>query len=103
LVSPALQRGEKGFHKFVTESCRDGARTLFMQEPTTRCLCPNKPFPSALFSLAATSGILFPYRRVVVYFPIRKMENCHAAQCLCVCRGEHPLCVDILVEMYFNE
>ena len=32
LVSPALQRGEKGFHKFVTESRRDGARTLFMQE-----------------------------------------------------------------------
>jgi hypothetical protein len=33
LVSPALQRGEKGFHRFVTESRRDGARTLFMQEP----------------------------------------------------------------------
>ncbi len=33
MVSPALQRGEKGFHKFVTESGRDGARTLFMQEP----------------------------------------------------------------------
>ena len=33
MVSPALQRGEKGFHKFVTESRRDGARTLFMQEP----------------------------------------------------------------------
>ena len=32
-VSPALQRGEKGFHKFVTESRRDGARTLFMQQP----------------------------------------------------------------------
>jgi len=26
-VSPALQRGEKGFHKSVTESRRDGART----------------------------------------------------------------------------
>jgi hypothetical protein len=25
--------GEKGFHKFATESRRDGARTLFMQEP----------------------------------------------------------------------
>ena len=33
MVSPALQRGEKGFHKFITESRRDGARTLFMQEP----------------------------------------------------------------------
>ena len=33
MVSPALQRGEKGFHTFVTESRRDGARTLFMQEP----------------------------------------------------------------------
>jgi hypothetical protein len=36
LVSPALQRGEKGFHKFVTESRRDGARTLFMQKPLAR-------------------------------------------------------------------
>ena len=33
MVSPALQRGEKGFHKFVTESRRDGAKTLFTQEP----------------------------------------------------------------------
>jgi len=33
LVSPALKRGEKGFHKSVTESRRDGARILFMQGP----------------------------------------------------------------------
>ena len=33
-VSPALQRGEKGFQKFVPESRRDGARILFIQEPT---------------------------------------------------------------------
>ncbi len=33
LVSPALQRGEKALHKFVTESRRDGARTLFNHGP----------------------------------------------------------------------
>ena len=33
MASPALQRGEKELHKLVTESRRDGARTLFMQEP----------------------------------------------------------------------
>jgi len=33
LASPALQRGKKGLHKFITESRRDGARALFMQEP----------------------------------------------------------------------
>ncbi len=33
MASPALQRGEMGLHKFITESRRDGARTLFMQEP----------------------------------------------------------------------
>ena len=36
MISPALQRGETGFHKFVMESRRDGARTLFMQEPIAR-------------------------------------------------------------------
>ena len=43
MVSPALQRGEKGFHKFVTESRRDGARTLFMHEPIApeECLLNN--------------------------------------------------------------
>jgi hypothetical protein len=34
--SPALQRGETGFHKFVLESRRDGARTLFMQDSIAR-------------------------------------------------------------------
>ena len=33
MASPALQRGKKGLHKFITESRRDGARALFMQEP----------------------------------------------------------------------
>jgi hypothetical protein len=36
MVSPALQRGEKSLHKFVAESRRDGARTLFMQESIKR-------------------------------------------------------------------
>jgi len=44
-VSPALQRGENGFHKFVTESHRDGARTLFMQEPTTHIPQSLLPIP----------------------------------------------------------
>jgi hypothetical protein len=30
-VSPALQRGEKGFHNFVTESRRDGAHDPIFQ------------------------------------------------------------------------
>jgi hypothetical protein len=36
MVSPALQRGEKGLHKVVAEPRRDGARTLFMQESIKR-------------------------------------------------------------------
>ncbi|MGD0681171.1 MAG: hypothetical protein ABR990_03885, partial [Terracidiphilus sp.] len=28
VISPALQRGEKRFHKFITESRRDGAKTI---------------------------------------------------------------------------
>ena len=31
-VSPALQRGGKSFQKLVTESRRDGAKTLLMRE-----------------------------------------------------------------------
>ena len=61
MVSPALQRGEKGFHNFATESRRDGATTLFMQEsiapelhlsgisPVTR------PFFRSQFSRAANT------------------------------------------------
>ena len=33
MISPALQRGEYGFRKFVTESRRDVARTILMQKP----------------------------------------------------------------------
>jgi hypothetical protein len=64
LVSPALQRGEMGFHKFIREPRRDAARTLSMQ----KLVRPELWHSSALRNLklrdAPESGTLFGSRNV---------------------------------------
>ena len=62
MASPALQRGEKELHKLVTESRRDGARTLFMLGP----IAPAGPFSPRTVPLSATCSVVpqMPHNQV---------------------------------------
>ena len=76
LVSPALQRGEKGFHKFVTESRRDGAGILFMREPIAPAVCfscDSRPF-SVACSAAGGMELCLNKRRSTLRKLYRLME-----------------------------
>ena len=57
-VSPALQRGENGFHNFATESRRDGARTFFIVEAAAQHYFHKEPNQLLIGEAALLAGLV---------------------------------------------